>query len=273
MTTDLTTLSAQFASSDPGAVRAALQAVREEISRRGSEQARPLFEMVSSLFYIDPQDDPELATILDEAISLVTGFGPWVIPHLVENLDQGDLKAQMASAEALGRIGADAVDPLIERYHATRDAESRAFVVYALGKIRSPRVAKAADIALAAARSPDLELRDTATRAIGRFAASIPPGELGPAAVTGYYETLRKNLSDPNKGVKAKALRSLGKLARYGHLDEKRKGEMETIVLNLLGEDDEFRWDRAFVVRREAREALEYFRDQTPADAQGPRGP
>ena len=28
----------------------------------------------------------------------------------------------------------------------------------------------------------------------------------------------------------------------------------------LLGEDDEFRWDRVYVVRREAREALEYFK-------------
>ena len=53
----------------------------------------------------------------------------------------------------------------------------------------------------------------------------------------------------------------LGKLARYGHLDGNRKRELEVIALNLLGEDDEFRWDRAFVVRREASEALEYFRD------------
>lgn len=262
MTTDFSTLSSQFTSSDPEVLHAALETVREEVSRLGSAQARPLFEMVSSLFYIDPQDDPDLAAVQDEAISLVTGFGPWVIPHLVDNLDQGDLKAQMASAEALGRIGADAIEPLVEKYHATRNSESRAFVIYALGKIHSPLVSKAADLALAAARSQNLELRDTATRAIGRFAASVPAGELGPAAVTGYYQTLRTNLADPNKGVKAKAVRSLGKMARYGHLDAARKKELEVIALNLLGEDDEFRWDRAFVVRREAQEALEYFRNQ-----------
>ena len=261
MTTDLQSLSSLFTSSDPAKIHRALQIVREEVSRVGSDQARPLFQMVSSLFYIDPHDDPELASILDEAISLVTGFGEWVIPHLVDNLDQGDLKAQMASAEALGRIGADAVDPLVEKYHATRDSESRAFVLYALGKINSPRVDKAADLALAGVRSKDLELRDTATRTIGRFAASIPAGQLSEDILSGYYDSLRANLADPNKGVKAKAVRSLGKLARFGHLDPARKQDLKTIALNLLGEDDEFRWDRTFVVRREAQEALDYFQE------------
>ncbi len=261
MTTDLKTLSSLFTSSDPEKIHQALQIVREEVSRLGSDQARPLFQMVSSLFYIDPHDDPELASILDEAISLVTGFGEWVIPHLVDNLDEGDLKAQMASAEALGRIGADAVNPLVEKYHASRDSESRSFVLYALGKIHSPMVEGAAELALAGARSKDLELRDTATRTIGRFAAEIPAGQFGADILDGYYDSLRTNLADPNKGVKAKAVRSLGKLARFGHLDSVRKQEMKTIALNLLGEDDEFRWDRTFVVRREAQEALEYFQE------------
>jgi hypothetical protein len=227
MTTDLQSLSSLFTSSDPEKLHRALQIVREKVSRVGSDQARPLFEMVSSLFYIDPHDDPELASLLDEAISLTTGFGAWVIPHLVDNLDQGDLKAQMASAEALGRIGADAVDPLVE----------------------------------AGARSKDLELRDTATRTIGRFAAVIPAGQISEDILNGYYDSLRTNLADPNKGVKAKAVRSLGKLARFGHLDSDRKQELKAIALNLLGEDDEFRWDRTFVVRREAQEALEYFQE------------
>lgn len=261
MKAELETLAALFASSDPVKIRQALQTVREEVSRVGSEQSRPLFQMVSSLFYIDPHDDPELATILNEAISLVTGFGAWIIPDLVDNLDQGDLKAQMASAEALGRIGVDAVDPLVEKFHSTRDPGSRSFVLYALGKIDSPRVAKAADLALAGARSEDLELRDTATRTIGRFAAAIPPDMLNPEILDGYYHCLRAGLADPNKGVKAKAVRSLGKLARFGHLSPTRKQEMKAIALNLLGEDDDFRWDRTFVVRREAYEALEYFRE------------
>ncbi|MCP4570791.1 MAG: hypothetical protein GY838_00405 [bacterium] len=254
-------LEALFRSSRPEDLRQALQAVRLEISRVGTQAARPLFELVSSLFYIDPLDRTDLAPVLDEAISLVMGFGDWVIPALVENLDTGDIKAQMASAEALGRIGADAIDPLTRKYRSSEDPDTHVFVLYGLGKIRSPQVSRAADLALAGARSPELELRDTATRTIGRFAEAIPVETLEAEILEGYYEVLRKNLADPNRGVKAKAMRSLGKLAGHGHLSADQKQTMQDIALNLLGEDDEFRWDRAYVVRKEAREALEFFKN------------
>ena len=98
-----------------------LELVRVEIARLGSQEARPLFEMVSSVFYIDPLDQPELMPVLDEAINLVVGFGNWVIPALVERLDAGDLKAQMAASHALGRIGADAIQPLMSEYGRRED--------------------------------------------------------------------------------------------------------------------------------------------------------
>jgi len=249
-----------FRSNNPDVLHKALQTVRLEISRIGTQAARPHFELVSSLFYIDPLDSPELAPVLDEAISLVIGFSEWVIPSLIENLDQGDIKAQMASAEALGRIGADAIDPLIEKYHASRDPDTRAFVLYGLGKIKSPLVARATDLALAGARSPELELRDTATRTIGRFAEAISRDDLQPEIREAYYNILRKNLDDASKGVKAKALKSLGKMAKHGHLSFNQKITMRDIAIHLLGEDDEYRWDHAYVVRKEAREALEFFK-------------
>jgi len=259
MSTELAVLEAWFRSNDPDDIRRGLREVRSEISAVGADAARPLFELVSSLFYLDPLDRPDLAPLLDEAISLVIGFGDWVIPVLVENLDQGDLKAQIASAEALGRIGADAIDPLKDKFRNSDDPDTRAFVLYGLGKIRSPRVAEAVEMALSGATSGQLELRDTATRTLGRFAEVIPADRLPAEVRREVYEVLRRNLADPNKGVKAKALRSLGKLARHGHLTADQKRTMRDVALNLLGEDDEFSWDRAFVVRREAREALEAF--------------
>jgi hypothetical protein len=46
-------------------------------------------------------------------MSLVVGFGEWVIPVLADNVVAGDLKAQLAIGHALGRIGADAIQPLL----------------------------------------------------------------------------------------------------------------------------------------------------------------
>ena len=248
-----------LASNDPVQMRQGLALAREEIARVGSRQARQLFELVSTLFYIDSLDRPDLVPVLDEAVDLVVGFGDWVIPALVEKLDAGDLKAQMAAGHALGRIGADAIHPLIEEYAVAADDSHRAFILYALGKIRSPKVVAAAKLALEASASPDLELRDTATRVLGRFAEAIPPSELPAGLRLEFLARLESNLADRNIGVRAKAIRSIGKLARQGHLTPAEREGFRKAFHSLVGDDEAFDWDRAFVIRQEAEEALRHF--------------
>jgi HEAT repeat protein len=233
-----------------------LELVRVEIARLGSQDARPLFEMICSVFYIDPLDHPELMPVLDEAINLVVGFGTWVIPALVERLDAGDLKAQMAASQALGRIGADAIPLLMAEYERREDVDLRVFVLYALGKIRSPKVLQAVPLALEAARSDDLELRDTATRTLGKFVESIPPAALPLGFGKAILERVRRNLSDSNAGIRAKAIRTWGKMAKFGHLEETAREELKWVCQRLLGVDDEYEWDRAYIVRKQAEDAL-----------------
>jgi len=247
-----------LASGDPQQLRRGLQRVKTELTHAGPEAARRLFEMVSPLFYIDPLDRPDLVPVVDEAVSLMAGFGKWVIPVLVDNLLAGDLKAQLAIGHALGRIGADAVPPLIAEYAASEEPGRRAFVLYALGKVRSPAVAEAVPLALEAAQSPDLELRDTATRAIGKFAEAIPAARLPEAVRTELVARLQANLADPNAGVRAKAVRSLGKLAKEGHLPGGESEALRAAFHRILGDDGRFEWDNAYVVRKEAEEALRY---------------
>jgi HEAT repeat protein len=251
-----------LSSPDPHEVRRGLDLVRREISRIGSSESKPLFEMVSALFYIDPLDRPDLAPLLDEAISLVVGFGNWVIPFLVTRLDAGDVKAQIAVAQALGRIGADAIDPLIATYRSSDAPTHRGFVLYALSKIKSPKIIKATELALVAAASTDIELRDTATRAIGKFAESIPPAALREELRIALIERLQKNLADSNAGIRAKAIRSLGKLAQFGHFQDQERERLRMTCLTLLGKDDSFEWDRAYIVRKEAEVALQWVSEQ-----------
>ena len=63
----LETIQSLLASTDPNDLRSGLELARQEISRVGTCEARPLFEMVAAIFYIDPLDHPELMPILDEA--------------------------------------------------------------------------------------------------------------------------------------------------------------------------------------------------------------
>lgn len=252
------TIKLLLASTAPDELRQGLNLAKKEIARVGSSEARPLFEMVSAIFYIDPYDHPELASILDEAVSLIVGFGEWVIPMLIESLDAGDLKAQWAVANALGRIGADAIKPLMLEYASTTDLTRRAFILYTLGKVKSPKILQAASLALDAAQAQDRELRDTATRALGKFVESIPPEDLSDDLRQRIRECLRCNLSDPSASVRAKAIRSLGKLAKYGHLSAPERAQLQVVCQRALGTDEQTEWDRAYIVRKEAEEALRY---------------
>ncbi len=239
-------------------LRRGLELAELEIVKVGSSEAKPIFAMVSPLFYIDALDHPELVPILDEAVNLAARLGPPIIPILIESLNAGDLKAQWAIAHVLGRIGADAINPMMMAYASATDPTMRAFILYALGKIKSPKIVQAAALALEAAESLNLELRDTATRALGKLAESIPPDVLPEDTRKLFLERLFKNLSDQNTGVRAKAMRSLGKLARYKHLTVPDRAQLKAICQNILGTDDSGEWDRAFRVRKEAAEALQY---------------
>jgi HEAT repeat protein len=253
------TISALLSSHEPADLQRGLELVQAAAATAGPELCGQLCETIMPLFYIDPLDHPEHVPVIEEAIRVVAGLGEAVIPALIQNLEMGDVKAQMAIAQALGRMGAAAVDPLIAEYHSTcPDPSCRAFLLYALGKVKAPEVVKAAPLAVEAAASSDLELRDTATRALGKFAESIPAGGLSEAVRVAALAALQRNLSDYSPGVRAKAVRSLGKFARHGHLTPREKWELAARLRRILGQDEQFEWDRAYVVRKEAQEALGY---------------
>jgi hypothetical protein len=247
---------ALLASKRPEEIQEGLRHVAIEITKLGSGDARPLFEMVTALFYIDALDHPELVPVLDQAVKLTASFGAWAIPILLEDLDAGDMKAQWAISHVLGRIGAAAIDPMLKAYSATSDPTLRAFILYALGKIRSPEIVKAAPTAFEASKSTDLGLRDTAMRTLGKFVECIPPARLSAAVRQQFSKCLFDNLLDDNASVRSKAMRSLGKMGKYGHLTAPEREQLKTTCQRILGVDEHGEWDRAFVVRKEAEEAL-----------------
>jgi hypothetical protein len=252
------TIRVRLASHDPKSLDEGLNLVEVEIAKVGSSEAKPLFEMVSSLFYIDTLDHPELVPVLNRAITLMVGFGAWVIPVLIERLDAGDMKAQWAVAHVLGRFGADAIKPLVAAYTATTDITMRAFILYALGKIKSAKIVQALSLALDASQSSNLELRDTATRSLGKFAESIPKDQFPVDLRRKCIGYLNVNLADSNVTVRAKAIRSMGKMAKCGHLTEGECSQLRSICQNISGTDVAGNWDPAYIVRKEAEEALSY---------------
>ena len=246
-----------LSSSDSDKIHQGLVMIREGLPEITEEAARSLFDMVSALFYIDLLDHPEHAYVLDEAVSLVADFGEFVVPILLNNLDTGDMKAQLTIGHAFGRVGEPALEPLLESFKCEESEECRIFLVYAMGKIHSPRVIEAFEQVLMAAKSDNLELRDTAIRALGSFVEHIEPGDLPAEYKKEMLDAIRLNLGDSSAGVRSKAIRSYGKLARHRHLDKDERQKCKETCELLLGVDDQYDWDRAYIVRKEAQEALD----------------
>ncbi len=248
-----------LASTDPEEVAAGLSKAWARLPRASAEEKRQYVEMASALFYIDTLDHPEYLPVVEDAIGLVGTIGEPGIPILMQELEGGDVKAQMAIGQALGHMGATAIPALLDQYHnLCPETSCRAFVLYALGKIKSPHIVEALSTALEAAGAEDQEVRDSATRALGKFAESIRPGSLAPEVVADIVERVRTNLADGSPAIRAKAVRTLGKLAHYGHLEPEQCQQLTVTLHRILGEDEHFEWDRAYVVRKEAREALQY---------------
>lgn len=248
-----------LSSTDPEEVSVGLEKVWARMRTATPDEKRRYVEMASALFYIDTLDHPEYLPVVEDAIGVVGAIGEVAIPILMQELEGGDVKAQMAIGQALGHMGATAIPALLEQYHSLcPESGCRAFVLYALGKIKSPHILDALPTALEAAGADDQEVRDSATRALGKFAESIPAGSLRAEIVVDIVERVRGNLADGSAAIRAKAVRTLGKLARYGHLSPEQCALLAVTLHHILGEDEHYEWDRAYVVRKEAREALQY---------------
>ena len=252
------TIQALFTNPRPESLREGLALAREELTRTSFEDARPLLGLVTSLFHIDAEDRPEFAAVIDEAGNLIATQGPEVIPLLLEDLQAGDIKAELSLAEVFSRMGPAAIESLVRAYRGASEPWRRTVVVHALGKIAAPQIAMAAPLLAEAAAASEVDLRDNATRALGRMAAHVPAGQLTERVRKSAVERLRSNVTDEDPSVRALAVWGLGQFARFEHLTDGEKSDAHTLCLRLLGRDERFEWDLAYVVRQAAEAALHH---------------
>lgn len=251
---DLSELARKLRSRDVRVVRAAVHEIQEIACEFPEDRDSEVAEILSSLFYIDKYDRPDLQIAVDDALVAVSELGEPVIPFLIERMCESDLNATLCFCRALGRIGGAAVDPIMAAYEKTDCPYVKATALYALSKIQDRSVGRVFDQLRKALRDKDYRVRVAAGRAIGKFAETIPSLFVPRSVHEPMIDDLVKALKDANDGARAKAVRSLGKVAKFGCVDAALKNRARTAIQSLVGEKE----DSAFLVRQEAEEALKY---------------
>jgi hypothetical protein len=220
--------------------------------------AESVEDVIASLFFIDLGDHPEMIDVKDKAIKVLSKFGTKIISYCIKSLEDTDLKAALDFARVLGLVGEDAVEPLTEEYHNTSNPDAQSFILYAISKVRDKAVIKALPLIVSAVSSQNDEIRDTASRTIGKIFEVLEPSDVDDILVETVFNMLMTRIADNKGPIRAKAVRSLGKMAKGNFLSDAQKEKLKNVCLRILGKDEKFECDRAFIVRKEAKETLKY---------------
>lgn len=237
-------------SSDSEQVKKGLELSRELIT--GGEYSEDFVELLTSLFFTDVYDYPELRENVEEAACLIGSFGDQVVPALLKSIDSADAKAAYYFALSIGKIGYSAVQQVLQKLLTAQSNFTRALLIFSLGKIKDSRIKIIVPDIIIYLEDYDSEIRDSATRAMGKFFEVIKVNEIPKEEIILVYTRFRDLIKDPESKIRAKALHSLGKMLDFGFLSNENVEELEGIIIKILGKDKSAKWDTVFIVRKEA---------------------
>jgi hypothetical protein len=234
-----------------------LDKLEKGLTSYNSDEIVQAADAVGSLFFIDQYERPDLVPVNDRAIEVLTTAGAAVIPYIIQTFENSDMKANLSFAKVLGRIGVPAIPQLMEFYRTAENSYSQSYALYAIGKIKDRAILAVLPDLIDAVGSEHLEVRDSAIRAVGKTMELINERDLSKEQSDNIFDKLFMCISDPHSAIRAKTIRTLGKMERCGILNNDQHTRLINTCRRIVGEDDQNRWDRAFIVRKEAQETLE----------------
>ncbi len=234
--------------------------IKEAISQLGTlsvdfteKERAEAVEVVMGIFYIDTIDHPEMVSVLERAEDWLATQPESIIPTLLGCLADSDFKIDFHIASTLGKMGDRALNHILKAHREATDQLSKVFTLYAIGKVRGPKAKEAIPVLIEEMDNEDQEVRDTATRAVGKVFENINSHLLDEPTRKALFGKLIEKVSDPTPGVRSKAFRSLGKMTKLDLINVTNEHRLLEICKKTLGESEAQNWDIAYVVRMEAK--------------------
>ncbi len=244
---------------DPRTILEGIEEIKSQMPDSDSMDISTTVDALSSLFYIDPFDSPEMTHIIDEVQKTIAMIGPKAIPTILEKIHNTDIKAELAFARTCGMMGEDAIDPLIKVIEEKSDKIDVSFALYAFGKIQSPNIVKTLPHIMEAVTSPLKESEDTAVRALGKVFENIKPGDVSSDIIQEILDVFLAKSYHSNEVIRSKSIRGLHKMVQFGFLPNADKPTVLNRAKTVLGLIDGEDWDPSYLVRREAQQILDQY--------------
>lgn len=249
--TNIESIFVSMKSDDPAEVRKAVAQIGNIIDDLELRQIPEVVEILASLFYIDLGDKPDWTPVVEDTVSVIASIGEAAVPTLIWLCGESDYKANLMMARALGRIGPPAYGPLKDLFYNPPTPWHRSLSMFGLAKMHEAALMEILPDTVTALDDSDREIRDTAARTIGRIIDSFHPGQVPQDLADQAFERLLFRLRDSSAVVRSKAVRSIGKMARKGYLDNDMLDAALESVNQLLGYNGEDP-DPFYLVRKEA---------------------
>jgi len=242
---------------DPMIARKAVAAVGNHVEDFELRQVPEVVEMLASLFYIDLGDKPDFVPVVEDTVKIIAAIGEPAVPTLMWLMNESDYKANLMLARTLGRIGPPAYGPLKDLFYFPQLPWHRALSMFALAKMNEAALMEILPDTVNSLDDSDREIRDTASRTVGRIIDSFKPGQIPQDLVSKAFERLLIRLQDPSAVVRSKSVRSVGKMVKNDYLTPEQLQSAHEAVRELLGLN-ETEPDPFYLVRKEAEETLEH---------------
>ena len=112
---------AKLSDADKNSVLQGIKEIETYLPELKGKKYKEALDSLSSLFYIDTFERPDLQDVIDRAFEVYKKFKPKTISYLLSSTAESDFKFQLNLARALGKIGKPAVSPVLQKLSKCRD--------------------------------------------------------------------------------------------------------------------------------------------------------
>ncbi len=250
---------------DPRSVESmtgALDAVKE-INDLNQEEKSALTKALCEVFYhahhTGSTTMPKVAVRTEKRIAR---FGPEMIPFIFDEMLDSDSESAVYFGKTLARNGLAGLEYVLAKLEDYKTQDHDLInLIQTVSYFKVPEAVHAIPLLLSLAQHTNHQVTSMSLYTTGRLAQTLPHSVFNDELKLNMFNTAFRFLSNAQGLVRKNTAQTLGRMVRKGLLSVDQEKKVYNAFMAITGRDNQHKWDRAFIVRREAEDFLPYFHE------------